>query len=207
MSAASEVALTAARTMLNDDGGNLWTDTALFPKLQQAHREMQAILRLASSPVMRNINFQTINSGVTSVTIPTDLIEPIKLWEKATTDPVTSYTLLTSSDPLPNLIAGPTLQYYQWQEELINLIGATANRAIQLLYWRSLPLPNVGTDLIGFIQGELYLAPRIAALAHASVGEKENATYWDSQAASKISIVVLANKGKLKPLEGVVIRP
>src|SRR5271166_4361700 len=157
MSVQSSVVLATARTFLNDDAASNWTDAALFPKLQQAHKELQIKLRRAAAPLMKTTYVEAITATNTVfATPPVDLVAPIQLWEKANADPVTLYALMTEADPLPNVAQVATMIWWAWIEEAVNFIGSSANRTVKMLYWRALPIPAVNTDLIGFINGELY---------------------------------------------------
>lgn len=204
----SSVVLATARTLLNDDAVSLWTDAALFPKLQQAHRELQTMLRFSAAPVMKAIsNDISVLANATTLTLPADFQEPLRLWEKAPADPQTGYVLMTESDPLPIVAAATTLVYWMYRDEVISFIGASANRFVRLEYWRQLTIPTVNTDLIGFTNGELYLAPRTAALASASIGEQTRHDMYKALADDKINQVILSNRGRLKPQDGTVPRP
>lgn len=207
MSVQASVVLNTARTLLNDDNAAIWTDAVLIPKLQQAHKELQNKLKFAAVPIMRAEAVLAVATGVLIFASPSDLVEPIRLWEKATADPITGYVLMTESDPLPNVVAASTLIYWQWKDEVITFIGATADRTVKLLYWRNLTLPTVNTDFIGFISGELYLAPRVAALAAGSVGEKDVFAAMTSLASESLNMVILSNRGRGVVTQGSVGRP
>lgn len=207
MSVQASVVLNTVRTLLNDDNAAIWTDAVLIPKLQQAHRELQNKLKFAAVPIMRAEAILAVATGTLIFASPSDLVEPIRLWEKATADPITGYVLMTESDPLPNVVAASTLIYWQWKDEIITFIGATADRTVKLLYWRNLTLPTVNTDFIGFISGELYLAPRVAALAAGSVGEKDVFAAMTSLASESLNMVILSNRGRGVVTQGSVGRP
>jgi hypothetical protein len=200
--------LTTARTLLNDDAATLWTDPTLLPKLAQAHRELQTKMRFSACPLMRTTYFEPISPGATSfATPPTNLVEPIRLWEKAAVDPITLFTPMTESDPLPNVAQGPTLIWWQWWDEAVTFIGATAARNVQMLYWRSLLIPQTNTDSISCINGELYLAPRVAALAAGAVGNKDLYGIMSGLADTSIQQVILANRGRMPAASGTSMRP
>ena len=208
MSVQTSVVLATARTFLNDDAATNWTDAALMPKLQQAHKELQIKLRRAAAPLMKNTYVETIiatNTGF--ATPPSDLVAPIQLWEKASGDPVNLYQLMTESDPLPNVIQGIILTWWAWIEEVVTFIGASANRQVKMLYWRSLPLPAQNTDLIGFLNGELYLAPRTAAIAAGSVGQAAEMATLAQMADSSLTEVILSNRGRAPQAPGASIKP
>lgn len=199
MAVLASTVFATARTLLNDDGNSLWTDTVLLPKLVEAFRELQAKLILSAAPVMRTEAAQNIAIGVTTLVIPTDLVAPIRLWEKAVADPATSYIPMTEQDPLPNVAQGINLKYWQWYQQAINLIGSTSTRAVKIQYWRSLTEPvGSGSDLI-FNRGELFLAPRTAGLAAGSVGEDDAMQKWSDIGMASLNDVIMANRGRIPP--------
>lgn len=208
MSVQASVVLATARTFLNDDAANNWTDASLFPKLQQAHRELQIKLRRAAAPLMKSFYNEVITAGgLVFVTPPADLVAPIQLWEKAPTDPITLYALMTEADPLPNVAQVATMIWWAWKQEVVTFVGSSANRQVQMLYWRSLPIPQVNTDPIGFINGELYLAPRTAAIAAGSVGEGNEMQVLASVADAALAEVILSNRGRAPQVPGSSIKP
>lgn len=197
MAVLASTVFATARTLLNDDGNSYFTDTVLLPKLVEAFRELQAKLILSAAPVMRTEAIQNIAIGVTSLIIPTDLVAPIRLWEKAVADPITSFIPMTEQDPLPNVAQGVNLVYWQWYQQTINLIGSTATRAVKIQYWRSLLEPTgPGSDLI-FNRGELFLAPRTAGLAAGSVGEDDAMQKWTDIGNASLNDIILANRGRV----------
>lgn len=208
MSVQSSVVLSTARTLLNDDAATNWTDAALFPKLQQAHKELQIKLRRAAAPVMKNLYTEVVPASQTAfATPPSDLVAPIQLWETSSGGAVNTYALMTEYDPLPNVVPTTTMIYWAWVEEAVTFVGSTAIRQILMRYWRSLALPMVNTDLIGFINGELYLAPRTAAIAAGSVGQSAEMTALAQLADSSLTEVILSNRGRAPQTPGQSIKP
>lgn len=209
MSVTAEVVLVTARTFLNDDEANLWTDQKLLPKLAQAHRELQVELRSASSPVTRAIVAgQTVSIGSNSLLAPIDdLIEPINLWEKGGADIDALYIPMTEAGVLPNVVADDKLHWWTWYQESIRFNPSTAIRLVKIQYVRSIPVPTAVTDFIGFINGELFLAPRVAAIAAGSVGMADTMSFCSQLASSSLSKVILANRGRMPPASGTVAKP
>jgi|SRR5579864_148677 len=201
MSVSAETVFVTARTLLNDDGNSLFTDTVLFPKLTQAHRELQAYLRARDAQVMRNSFIGAVAANATVLTAnPTDLLEPIKLWEKVAASSPTTYIEMTEADPIdPALPAATTAsQYWQWADEILTFRAPVANGIdVKILYWRQIPLPVLNTDLIGILFGELYLAPRTAALQASSMGQDGSHQIWTEIALQSMDQIVQANKGRL----------
>lgn len=199
MAVQASVALTTARTLLNDDGGSLWTDVVLLPKLVQAFRELEARLRISAASIMRVSTSATVSAGGLVYPTIADINEPIRLWEKAVGDPDSNYGQMTEYDPLPITPQTALLNYWQWDGTNLNLLGATADRVVRVLYWRNLTEPTVNTSSLIFIDAELYLAPRTAALAAGSVGEADKFTAMSSVADGNLTLVIQANRGRQAP--------
>lgn len=208
MSVQASVVLATARTLLNDDAATNWTDAALIPKLQQAHKELQIKLRRAAAPVMKNQYTEVLAASATGfVTPPADLVAPIQLWETSSGGAVNTYALMTEADPLPNVVPTTTLIWWSWRDEFVTFIGSSAIRQVLMLYWKSLALPAANTDLIGFINGELYLAPRTAALAAGSVGQAAEMQALATLADGSLNEVILSNRGRAPQTPGQSIKP
>ena len=208
MSAQVSVVLTTARTLLNDDASQNWSDAALMPKLQHAHRELQVKLRRSAAPVMKATYSEVISAGQSTFSSqPTDIIAPIQLWEKLPADPVNLYAPMTESDPLPNVVQVTTLVWWAWVREVVTFLGSTASRQVKMTYWRALPVPQSGSDLVGFIDGELYLAPRTAAIAYGSTGDPASMQVLAAMADAALAEVILSNRGRAEQLPGGSSKP
>lgn len=188
-----------ARTLLNDDGASVFTDTVLLPKLVEAFRELQAKLILSAAPIMRAEAAQNINIGVTTLVLPTDLVAPIRLWERSQAAQDTAYIPMTEQDPLPNVAQQTNLVYWQWYQQAINLVGSIDTRRVKIQYWRSLTEPVDATSDLVFNRGELFLAPRTAGLAAGSVGEDDAMAKWSGIGDASLNDIILANRGRTPP--------
>ena len=201
MSVTAGVVFTTSRTLLNDDQNTLFTDTVLLPKMTQAHRELQTKLRAADSLTLRAVTTGTVNTGQTTLVTPvTDMLEPIKLWEKISTASDSTYVEMTEQDPLDaNQTPGTTsLTYWQWTQEAL-LFRPAANNAVtvKMLYWRLIAIPAASGDNILINNGEIYLAPRIAALAAGSLGDEMTYKICSDIANGTLNDVIKANKGRI----------
>jgi hypothetical protein len=198
MSVTALTVFVTARTLLNDDAATLFSDTVLFPKFTEAHRELQAMLRAADCQVMRTTFAGGVNAAATVfVSPPTDLLEPIHLWEVPQGSPLTSLADMTEQDPLdPTNAAGTTaLSYWQWKDEVVTFNPCAGNVTVVMLYWRQLAIPVLNTDLIGILFGELYLAGRTAALMAGSLGDEETYNVCTDIAMKSMAQIIAANKG------------
>jgi hypothetical protein len=200
-----ENVLDLARVFLDDQNVQLWTDAILTPMYVRAHEELQVLLRQRAAPLMKTVAYVLIEPGVTLMPLITDLVSPIQLFE--TPLGIQNYIMMTESDPLPNNSPGPILNWWQWDGLDINFIGATIAREVQVFYWRNLIIPTDPTAPVGIIDGEMWLAPRTAAIAAASVGQTDSATLAGQEATETIEKVILANRGRSPQEAGVAIRP
>jgi hypothetical protein len=197
------VALGSARTYLNDDAAQVWSDAALIPKLQEAHRELQIKLWEVNSPVVRKQSVEfLISAGATTLTTPpADMLTPFKLVEYASIGEtlvnavdMTEQNFLPTGTPISN-----KLVWWSWKEELITFLGATVDRKVVVYYRKSIPVPASAGDPIGILFGELYLGARAGAIAHGSVGNKDAYGIMTALAADNFSKVVAAQRGQQTP--------
>jgi len=165
------VALDSARTYLNDVQKQMWKDEVLLPHLKEAYRDLLQVLWLNGIPVIRERtdNPIVITAGVLTVPLPTDLIEPIWLKERAAGSSE-AWLDMVETDFEPDRLKDIMLRYWAWREEQIQLLGATTNREISLRYWKLLAEPVLTTDPLRFIFAEVFLGPQTAGYAAGSVG-------------------------------------
>lgn len=208
MSVPMSQVLTTARTYLNDDNATQFPDPVLIPKVQEAHRELQTELWNVGSPLVRGVStalslltgIKLLNATSTPA-LPADLLCPTLLFESAASSgpfmPMTEVFYI----PL-GLTPGTTMGYWSWQQEQIALVGASATVFIVVQYRRLITVPVLSTDLIGVLFGESYLAPRTAALAAGSVGNKDAMMAMTDLAQQNLSKVISNNRGQQRPLMG-----
>jgi hypothetical protein len=195
------VALNTARTLLNDDVSAVWSDASLIPKMQEAHRELQAKLWEVGSPVVRAQSPAiSVLTGAKIITSPVDMLTPFKLVEYANTVETLSDAVdMTEAYYLPTIAPAATLKYWAWRGEAIEFIGATADRKVVIYYRKLITIPTAAGDQIGILFGELYLAARAAALTHGSVGNIEAAGFMAQKATESFAQVVAAQRGQQRP--------
>jgi len=163
-------ALAAARTHLDDDTGDLWPDTRLLPKLQEAHRELQLKLRVNGVSVLSTVtSVLTVPALVTDLTLsigyPTNLVEPIRLEERDPSQDDSEFHPMFEVDFIPSKDQDTDLFYWTWNGEKVLLLGSSTISEVRMRYKKSLSIPEAVTDPVGVISGELYLSYRTAALA------------------------------------------
>lgn len=196
------VALASARTYLNDDAASTWTDAALIPKLQEAHRELQTMLWENGSPAVRAKSLAiTVSSLAVTISLPADLLTPFKLQEYAATVETEADAIdMTETIYLPNRVVNATrLIHWSWSSEAIAFVGCTAARKVIIYYRKSITVPSASGDPIGILFGELYLGARAAAIAHGSVGNKDAFQIISGFAKENFQKVVAAQRGQQTP--------
>ena len=195
-------ALITARTYLNDDMGTVWTDMALIPKAQEAHRELQIKLWNSGSPAVREQSPPIlVPAGSTDLGAnqPIDMLQPFKLQEFGVTQAFSDAIDMTEKLFIPNVVLVDKLIYWVWREEKISFVGSTQNRNVIVYYRKSVPIPvNAGSE-IGILFGEIYIGARTAAMAHGSVGNKEAMTLLSAECEKNFNMVVLAQRGSQTP--------
>lgn len=201
----SEV-LTTARTYLNDDNASMFPDPVLIPKIQVAHKELQTKLWVNNSPIVRaQSSPMTVPSSFTPTNLttlnpagyPDDLLLVSAAFEANIGS--TQFSPLTEVNYFPpDYVAGAVINYWANQAEQIMLAGCINSRLVILQYRKSLPVPVIATDSIGILFGEIFLAPRAAAIAAASVGKQDAAAALTKMAINSFAEFLLANRGQQK---------
>lgn len=187
------VALDSARSYLNDSSGSMWDDSKLIPHLQEAHRDLQIMLWLNGLPVLKEKStILSVPSGTITLTLPSDLIEPQWLKERASGSSE-AWVAVTESDWEPDTLQQISLQYWTWREEEIKFLGATSNREVLLRYWKGITVPANQNSVLGFIFSEVFLGPQTAQYAARSVGNSTLANECLDAAKQKLDIIIRAN--------------
>ena len=196
-----------ARMLLNDANMQLWQDAVLMPMMYQAHLELQQKLKSRAAPIMKGITNFPVPAYSTGTTV-WDMTSPIQMWEKPQGAPDQNYQPMTEIDVIPTMVdRTTTLRYWSWFQEYISFLGATIATNVLVVYWRRLPVPTSSGDQIGIIDGEQYLAPRIAALAMGSVGEEQTISVATALAEAQLQFVLSANKSRAGQVIGTSVHP
>jgi hypothetical protein len=196
------------RSLLNDAAGNLFTDAVLLPYVNSGYRKVQRALANIQSgsflsddvvlvvPAVAQVD-ASAQVSITDATappnqLPTDLLVPVKLWERAnlSSDDFAEMTDLTDQDGLPSEPQGQTLRFWEWRADGLYFLGATQDTQIRLRYQKSYPDLTDATSpvLIRFAQEAL--AYTAAAMAGAARGAPQ-AERWDIAATDAIEDLVI----------------
>ncbi len=195
------------RALLNDAAGNLFTDGVLIPYLNAAYRKAQRALANVGSGVFLVDNVMVVVPAVAAVDssvqvsitdatpppnqLPTDLLVPAKLWERAngSTDDFVEMVDLTDHGGLPSQPQGQQLQFWEWRADGLYFLGATQDTQVRIRYWKAFPdlVDATSPVLIRNAQEPLaYFAAAMAALARGS----PLAARWDAAGADALEDLV-----------------
>lgn len=196
----AEDALNLSRALANDAAGTVFSDAVLLPFLNSAYRALQRQLAEAGvSVLIAQVDLDlTLTSGVTptelndssSPQLPTDLLAPHQLWERATgsSDIFTPMEKITGG--LPNFQPSSYLRMWEWLTDSIQLIGATQEITVRLRYEKSLPALVLGSDPIQIRSSLDPLAYAVAGTAARSRGAQALAADMLSLAEAAVTKLI-----------------
>lgn len=188
------VSLDIARELLSDTIASIWTNPVLIPLLNQAYRELQTKLKNADCPIQLTESVTSVAAGTLVLNL-TNIIEPVRLYEKPDPSTDVNYTRMTEKITLPFLAQGPKLNCWNWDGTKINFLGSTAATIVKARFFSyNVPITATG-DTIPFINAENYLGPRLASLANQTIGENDQCTYYQGLADASLSEVIMSNRG------------
>lgn len=128
---------TYVQFLMNDASGTVYTAAVILPALKIANDDLQAeLLDNDIRYLDEEASEQDIAAGAVVLTsIPADMVEPIEISERATTDTLLSdYVPMDRVNPLPDIEQSEKLRVWEWREQAVKFLGATAARGIRLRY-------------------------------------------------------------------------
>jgi hypothetical protein len=197
------------RSLLNDAQGNLFTDAVLLPYANSAYRAVQRELANAGAGGFLTDNAQLVVTAVdaadpslqVSITdatappnqLPTDLLAPLKLWERAngSSDDFVEMVDLSRHGGLPSRAQGVTLGVWEWRADGIYFLGATQDTQVRIRYLKSFPDLADATSPVLVRNAQEAIAYGTAALAAWARGTPL-AEKWDTAASDAIESLVSA---------------
>lgn len=165
-----------ARALLNDVAATRYTNQVLLPFVQQAIDELESDLRLNGIPsnetqssILSVPALTTVikYSGTTPV-LPNNLLEPIKLEEKSSSEGIFQFRPMVKTMFEPRLKQDTFLRYWWWQEQALKFVGASVARDVQITFQWGFPLltdPVVPSETVPHNASLLFLGTKTGALA------------------------------------------
>src|SRR5229473_6368 len=166
------------RALLNDAQGNLFTDAVLLvvPAVTQVDTSLQVSITDATAPPNQ---------------LPTDLLVPVKIWERANTssDDFVEMVDLSQHGGLPSRVQNVVLSVWEWRADGIYFLGATQDTQIRLRYLKAYPDLTDATSPVLVRNAQEAIAYAAAALAAWSRGSPL-AEKWDDAAGDAIEDLI-----------------
>lgn len=164
-----------AASGLNDTAKTVYTYAKQVPYLNMALSELQEEFELHNLSVTQRVSTViTVLAGQSEIifngggvpTLPSDLIEPLELWESLQGQ--TAYIPMTKRDFLPHDLEGvPTnyLVYWTWNEQKIEFLPSNGTVLVKIDYMRQLFTPVVNENsAINVMNSKTFLGYRTAGL-------------------------------------------
>ena len=195
------------RSLLNDAAGNLFTDSVLLPYVNSAYRKLQRALAAAGQETFLVDDVLLVVAAVTAVDpsaqvviddstappnqLPTDLLVPLDLWERAngSSDDFVEMADLSLRGGLPSMQQGSTLQYWEWRQDGLWFCGATQDTQIRLRYQKSYPDLTDASSVVLVRSAQEAIAYAGAAMAALARGSPF-AERWDGVAEDALEDLI-----------------
>jgi hypothetical protein len=161
--------------LLNDPSKTVYTYDVMIPYIGMALQELREEFEQNSIPVTENTSVvitlpvgtdAIYYNGVAPLTLPSDMVEPLQLWERESgIDP---YVPMTKRDFLPHFLEGNEtgqFGFYVWQSQAIKVLPSNRINDIKIDYIKELfTLPVQQDSQINVINAQTFLEYRTAAL-------------------------------------------
>lgn len=169
----------AAAALLNDQARSIYTYTIQIPYLNLALQELQEFFELNNIPATDTFSTvlavpagtTSIGFALTGLSLPHDLIEPVRLYESRTN----SYSPMNRVDDLPKYedeVSG--FGGYVWQSQEIRFLASNADINIKMDYIRNLFTRVINDEsIINIVNAESFLEYRTASLCAFFIGENK----------------------------------
>jgi hypothetical protein len=168
--------LAQARVILNDPTGAIYQDTPMIALGNKVYKELQNKVSALGINTTKEVSTAIdVPAGtvelIDSALLPTDLISPIRLYERADGSTLASdWMEMEEKSWLPNQSQETRLNYWQWREEGIKFLGATTAREVLVYYLKSLGTISATSSSILILNSTEWLAQRLAAVAALTLG-------------------------------------
>ncbi len=177
----AEIAEEARNVHLNRAG---ISDLAILPIINSEYEQLQRKLVECGAPLLiETFDDIVVNAGSvtispatvpTSSDLPSNFVEPIKLYEKANGAPDSDYKIMRERRFIPVAQQRNELIYWSWNEEEIELLGALTTRLVRIIGFKSLALLTTLQSTINVSNAKGYLAAAVASRAALTVTHNAN---------------------------------
>jgi hypothetical protein len=161
-----------AAAILNDVGKSLYTYAYQLPYLKKSHEELEQHLIIWGAPMTRKPSSAiAVAAGAVTLTLPTDFLLPIRLFERASGGSNSDWLPITEREWEPEAyVQVNTLSFWAFRDNAINFPGALVATEVKLEYERRLGVIATSGDLEDFTLAKTWLAARTAELCARYIG-------------------------------------
>lgn len=194
--------LTSCRTaLLNDPTGAIYPDSAMYPVMSKAYRELQTKMVALGVAFPKEISAAiTVTAGTVRLadgaSLPTDIVSPIQLWERVSGATTSQWEDMTERDVEPVIIPADTvLRYWAWREDEIKFPAASTDREVLIQYYKQTNAISASGSVITILNCQQWLEQRTAVIAAATIGanptrakmlSEDLKTLWDDFKATQV---------------------
>lgn len=175
------------QALVNDTPAAVYTQAVLLPYINTAQDEVAAALRNHGVAFTKfRSSVLTVTAGTTSLyigsspTLPTNLVEPITMWERPSGGAEQDFYPMFGPSTLPNYGQNQTLTYWDYYQDATNgptilTLGATTNREVRIDYYGDLTSFASSGDKLLIYGAQNVVAYRTASLVCLSRGDNDGA--------------------------------
>lgn len=173
----------AARALLTDVDGEVYSDAVLLPFLQRAYRYAArymrgkgvTLVRKQSAVIAMTIGQTTLTRSPGSApNYPSDLLRPLQLRERQTGGGGLFTVMKLSEGFLPDQAAQDSFGLWEWRADTIYVPLAKQNRDVQIMYDADLTAITTVNDTLLIPDSTDALAAIVASFAAATRDEQTN---------------------------------
>jgi len=193
-----------AQRLLGDPQGTLIDLTFLTGYVNDAQHAVLNKLRANGLERFRRIALfngaTTIPANMTAITtsstppLPSDLLEPMQIWEKIAGAADTDYMLMSLvRERLPNTVPESNLRVWAWFDNQIQMTGATQATDIKIDYVASFGDYAGGSDTVPVANTDLPIALKTCAMFCDGRLDTEAAMRFEAQAEEQMRLIIAEN--------------
>jgi hypothetical protein len=160
-----------AAAILNDVPKNMYTYAVQLPYVKKANEALEQLLMVygVSQQRVKSASI-SVAAGALTLTLPSDFLLPIKLYERAQGATNNDWVPMGEADWEPNPPQTNTLVIWAFRNNAINFVGSTDNREVLLEYERALAIITTQSSQEDSYLFKPYLAAKTAEYCVRYVG-------------------------------------
>lgn len=170
-----------AASLLNDTAKERFTYAAQLPYVRRANEFLENLMIACGISIQRQTSAviltptSTVNLDLSAYAgYPSDMLLPIRLWERDGGATSQTFTLMTEKEWEPELIPTSSITYWTFRNNKIMTPGATSTRDIKVDYWREITAVTASGSNEEISGSKTYLAAKTAELCARYIGQNKD---------------------------------